>query len=352
MLKKFQPENFTVTNESRKLFHEFNSADCYALWAAYSAGRPLLLRGLPGTGKSQAAMAIAEQLGWAFVKETINGSTELSDLHFFFDAIARLGEAQVLGAGGDAETKAKERLNPLDFLSPGAFWWAYHWPSAAAQFARCNTKMRDEPYAPKGWEPKRGGVVLLLDEIDKAQPDLANGLLETLGDRRFTVPYLSSKEQGDADSSALTNPIEAGEERPVLVVITTNEERELPPAFLRRCFVHTLQMESSTSLDEEFELAGLKVVELDTADVNGAYKQQRYIWLIKRGLLHFGEKIHPHAYLLAAKMLWADREKSLTYKPGLAEYIDLLKALSDVDKNEQCEMLDNIAGYALQKELQ
>lgn len=332
-LENFFPQDLLISNPSRQLHHLFDEQDCYALWAAYSAGRPLLVRGKPGTGKSQLARAIAEQLGWAFVSEVIRGSTELSDLHWHFDAIGRLGEAHARGIAGD--TKGADRLDPLKFLSPGALWWAYHWPSAKKQYGRCPSRLRPKPEEPdaqsakgKAWQPQSGGVVLLLDEIDKAEPDLPNGLLETLGQYRFTVPYLKE----DDTEEQVKNPVAANPRR-LLIVITTNEERELPSAFVRRCFVHTLTMEDSTKKLE-----------------NGL--EARVDWLVKRGQLHFGTRIADDVYKAAADLLWEDRTSGmhLRYPPGLAEYIDLLNVLKDMPETEQRERLQKIACYALQKD--
>ena len=339
-LDDFIPANLTVANPVRKLYHMFNEDDCYALWAAYSAGRPLLVRGKPGTGKSQMAKAIATQLGWAFVSETIHGSTELNDLHWHFDAIGRLGEAQTRGMGDTEKPEPKggcnvqDRLDPLKFLSPGSFWWAYDWTTANQQYQACYTRLRPLPDKPDNWNMESGGVVLLLDEIDKAEPDLPNGLLETLGQYRFTVPYINDR---NSDSS-VKNPVQADPAK-VLVVITTNEERELPTAFVRRCFVHTLKMEASTEKLKQ------------TPDDEGVEK--RYEWLIQRGKLHFGPRIAEDVYLQAAQQLWEDREAKSNnrYPPGLAEYIDLLNALQNLDKTEQCRRLKRIARYALDKEV-
>lgn len=299
--ENFTPKDFIIKDEAKKLFHIFNEEDCYALWAAYSAGRPLLVRGKTGTGKSQLAKAIAEQLGWAFVGEVIRGNTELSDLHWHFDAIGRLGEAQAMSR---AECKLEE-LKAENFLSPGAFWWAYDWTEAKKQYAPCRTKLRAEPENHNN--AHQNGVVLLIDEIDKAEPDLPNGLLETLGNYQFTVPYI--------------NQIIKAEPEKLLVIITTNEERELPTAFVRRCFVHTLKMEESVD------------------------------WLKERGELHFGKDIEADVYLKAAELLLTDRKSYSRYPPGLAEYIDLLRALIGLSPEEQIKRIEKIADYALKKEL-
>lgn len=329
-LQQFIPSNLQVSKPDRNLHHIFEEADCYALWAAYAAGRPLLVRGKPGTGKSQLAKAIAAQLGWAFVSEVIRGNTELSDLHWHFDAIGRLGEAQAMShKPGISEGDWEKRMNPRHFLSPGPFWWAYDWRSAELQYRACFNKLHPKPALAGNSNEGPNGVVLLLDEMDKAEPDLPNGLLETLGNFQFTVPYIHPEDS----SESIKNPITADSSR-LLVIITTNEERELPTAFVRRCLVHTLKMEESTD------------------PINNTEK--RYQWLIERGQLHFGNRIDKAIYQRAAELLWQDRSTGAfsRYPPGLAEYIDLLKALLHVDHTEQQQRLDKIARYALKKELE
>lgn len=350
-LNDFIPKNHCISIPGKKtgaegnsFAHIFQPEDCLALWAAYAAGRPLLVRGKPGTGKSQMARAIAEQLGWAFVEEVISGNAELSDLHYHFDAIGRLGEAQTLGMLPPAQSKAEkhqqtsgsatiqddnagcdnsalDQLNPLRFLAPGAFWWAWNWKSADQQYQRCATRLRSKPRLPDSnpnWNAENDGVVLLLDEIDKAEPDLPNGLLETLGSYQFSVPYLDS----DKTMESLSNPITADPKK-LLIIVTSNEERELPQAFVRRCFVHTLNMKQDPA------------------------------WLVQRGQLHFADAISESVYLNAAEMLLKDRQDNPhgQYPPGLAEYIDLLRILAPLPKKEQQQRLDKVAEFALKKEL-
>ena len=176
---------------------------------------------------------------------------------------------------------------------------------------KCLTHLQPEPEKPdpnsenaKTRNPETCGVVLLLDEIDKAEPDLPNGLLETLGLYEFTVPYIDHPNQ----QTGSINSIKAEPSR-LLVIITTNEERELPKVFVRRCFVHTLTMEESVERvypDSENPL------------------QKRQHWLMEPGRLHFGKQIAEPVYQLAAELLWKDRDASPNsqYPPGLAEYID------------------------------
>ena len=314
-LEDFLADGLTEQNADKTLNHIFNEEDCYALWSAYAAGRPLLVRGSPGTGKSQLAKAIAQRLGWSFVSEVVRGSTELSDLHWNFDAIGRLGEAQIQRPVTTSDENTYDSLDPRNFLSPGAFWWAYDWKTAEAQYTRCKNNLRPKPTKS---DNESAGVVLLIDEIDKAEPDLPNGLLETLGNYQFSVPYV-----GQNDTTDSINPVMTGNKHNLLIVITTNEERELPTAFVRRCFVHTLKMENSVD------------------------------WLIERGKLHFAEKIDEPVYEQAAKQLLEDRNTALQgrYPPGLAEYIDLLSALSTVEKSKQEGLLKQISAFALKKEV-
>lgn len=315
-LDDFQPQDMKV--KTGKIDHIFEKEDCHALWAAYASGRPLLLRGKPGTGKSQLAKAIAEHLGWAFVSEVVRGNTELNDLHWHFDAIGRLGEAQLKSIPGSSSEETNS-LAPEKFVSPGVFWWAFNWKSAETKYSSCNTRIKPIPEKPiQDWNAETGGVVLLLDEIDKGEPDLPNGLLETLGDYQFDVPHQCGEEGAN-------KTIKANAEN-LLIIITTNEERELPQAFVRRCFVHTLKMDESQS--------------------------NRIAWLEDRGRLHFGTNISDEAYQEAAEQLWKDREADphKLYPPGLAEYIDLLRVIERVENDKQVGLLKKIAPYALKKE--
>jgi MoxR-like ATPase len=200
-----------------------------AVNVALATGRPLLIAGDPGTGKSSLARAVADKLGWRFYGKTISSRTQARDLLWTFEAIHRLSDAQ-----------SERRVRPPSaYIEPGVLWWAFD-PDLARrrglpsdQFAQLNatvTTGRPEVAAASMQTPNPTAprAVVLLDEIDKADPDVPNDLLEPLGSLRFRVI------EGDLDVGV------AAVQAP-LVFITTNGERELPKAFLRRCVAITLQ---------------------------------------------------------------------------------------------------------------
>ncbi|WP_130470729.1 AAA family ATPase [Candidatus Magnetaquicoccus inordinatus] len=295
--------------------HLLDREQILAVNAAMIAGRPLLVRGEPGTGKSQLARAAAKLLGRAFIKHVIDARSESRDLLWQFDAVRRLAEAQLLGALGgtweEKETRARQELDVTRFVQPGPLWWAFDWSSASKQAAIAHLA---SPAQPDGGDWQKGCVVLL-DEIDKAESELPNGLLEALGNREFT-PF------------GWHQPIRSTTSLP-LVIITTNEERSLPDAFLRRCLV--LQL---------------------TLPKDGIGLQQ---FLIRRGQAHFGEQGRLELYQECARLLShhrsAAQEKQVTPLPGQAEYLDLLRALLGLERehDKRMALLEEIGRYTLQK---
>jgi MoxR-like ATPase len=277
-----------------------------AINAALATGRPLLVRGEPGTGKSGLARAAAERLKRVFVSHVVDARTETRDLLWSVDHVQRLAEAQLAPTRTALSEKEKEeRLKLRHFVRPGPLWWAFDWDSAEKRGGE------REPLAPEGWRDR--GAVVLIDELDKAPAEVPSAMLDALGQGSFEVP--------DCGSVAMSRA-----KRP-LILITTNEERALPDAFLRRCWVLHL------ALPEE--------------------RKALHAALVRCGRAHF--KKAPQALLdRAAELLARDRaevrERGLT-PPGMAEYIDLVRAVSEqkTKVSEQLELLELIGAFALQK---
>jgi len=245
------------------LFHHWDEEEVRALVYAVAAQRPLLIRGEAGCGKSQIARAAAAHSGGTYFCEVIRPGFEPLELLYRFDMVRRLADAQVTG---QLDTTNKR------YVTDGRLTEAI-----------------------RAVQPGSSLPVLLIDEIDKADSDVPNALLNVLGDRRFVIPYRNS---GSGEE------VIAGHGLP-LIVITTNEERELPPAFVRRCAVLNLAPPEEGLID----------------------------WLIERGRVHVrGRKlrISERIQQVAAEQVRDDRiacERGGYPRVGLAEYVDLLTAL-------------------------
>lgn len=299
--------------------HRHEAQSLHAINAALASGRPLLIRGEPGTGKSQLARAAAQLLSRVFLWKVVDAQTQVADLFYAFDAIERLAQAQVARAlHDDAGTKIAEILDERNYIQPGPLWQAFDPAGASKQQHRYESRCELPSGAP---DPDRAHVVLI-DEIDKTDPSVPNGLLEALGQGTFAVPRgkVSLHRAGPAP----------------LIVITTNGERELPAAFVRRCMVLHIR---------------LKKPEDGLAE-----------WLIERGRTHFSEcfrsLLTPEDFtsllVRAAELVIRDRvraEADGLPAPGQAEYLDLLRAVAALPcpGGDRKALLDTIADFALKK---
>ncbi|MET0209612.1 MAG: MoxR family ATPase [Burkholderiaceae bacterium] len=183
-----------------------------ALNVALATRRPLLVSGEAGSGKTSLAKFASAALGRVFYRETITSRTQAADLLSSFDALQRLSHAQL----------KNELRKPQAYVVPGKLWWAIA-PASASQRG-LKPVPNQEPIPDPGIYPGKKTAkqaTLLLDEIDKADPDVPNDLLESLDERSFTVQETGDRIVKERDD--------------VLIILTTNGERELPPAFLRRC---------------------------------------------------------------------------------------------------------------------
>lgn len=229
---------------------------------ALASRRPLLIEGPSGSGKSTAARAAAVNLGWRFYRHTITSRTEATDLLWRVDHVRRLGDAQT-GEFSDG-------LDVADYLTPGILWWAFDPTSAATVSGHRKTKLTDPCLQPSGSDSGNGEptpAVVLLDHLDNAHPDMPSDLLGPLGALEFQVEIL------DGGSGPAVVRADPGAEP--LIVITSNREQDLAPAFLRRCIRHQMKLPSIKSYltiaqaqvpdipERSLELVSLALVQTD-----------------------------------------------------------------------------------------
>ena len=245
-----------------------------AVNAAVTLQRPLLVKGEPGTGKTELARQVAQALGMDLIEWHIKSTTKAAQGLYEYDAVSRLRDSQL----GD------ERVNDIsNYIKRGKLWEAF--------------------------EAGRR-VVLLIDEIDKADIEFPNDLLQELDRMEFHVYE--------------TGQTVRAEERPV-VIITSNNEKELPDAFLRRCFFHYIRF-------PEMEVMK-KIVDVHFPDI----KPQ----LLTEALTRFYE---------------IREQPGLKKKPSTSEVLDWLKLLlaEDLDpedlKRDGASALPKLHGALLKNE--
>jgi MoxR-like ATPase len=167
--------------------------------------RPLLIRGEPGTGKTRLARAVAYELKYPYLEWHIKSSSRALDGCYTYDNVARLRDAQLASAQHLTEKELAEIRRRV--AEPGSY---VRWGPLGQAFRS------DEP------------TVLLIDEIDKADIDFPNDLLLELDEWRFKV-----EETGEI--------VRVTEGAEPIIFITSNDEKELPDAFLRRCLFHYIE---------------------------------------------------------------------------------------------------------------
>ncbi|WBU59355.1 AAA family ATPase [Paracoccus albus] len=168
-----------------------------AVNAAITLERPLLVKGEPGTGKTELARQVAASLGLPIIEWNVKSTTKAQQGLYEYDAVSRLRDSQL----GDARVH-----DVANYIRKGKLWQAFE---------------------------ADGKTVLLIDEIDKADIEFPNDLLQELDRMEFFVYETGQTVQAT--------------HRPV-VIITSNNEKELPDAFLRRCFFHYIRFPDAEGL--------------------------------------------------------------------------------------------------------
>jgi MoxR-like ATPase len=239
MTEKFQgTENYIATEDLR-----------IAVNAALTLERPLLIKGEPGTGKTVLAEEVSKALDMELITWHIKSTTKAQQGLYEYDAITRLRDSQL----GDERVK-----DVKNYINKGKLWEAFQ-------------------------QDKR--VVLLIDEIDKADIEFPNDLLQELDRMEFYV-----YETGETIKA---------EQRP-LVIITSNNEKELPDAFLRRCFFHYISFPDADTMSQ--------IVNVHYPDIKDR--------LVKQALSSFYE---------------VRDVPGLKKKPSTSELLDWLKLLMNED---------------------
>lgn len=177
-----------------------------AINMALHTGSPLLLTGEPGTGKTRAADFIGAYFKIPVYSFVVKSTATAQDLMYEFDAVGYLHWAQAAGheqAHSVGAIVSEAQAVRHGFLHKRALWRAYE---------------------------EEGDAVVLIDEIDKAPRDFPNDLLHELDQHSFPHPFVHAES------------VEPRSGRPPIVIVTSNEERRLPDAFLRRCIFHRIEL--------------------------------------------------------------------------------------------------------------
>ena len=211
-----------------------------AIDVAIGLGRPLLVSGEPGCGKTELGYAVARRLGIDRVQfHSTKSTSEARDLFYTYDAVGRFREAQIAQIQGGALADIGDYI---EFQALGRAILDAHERADVEHLLRGRNAYRHPG------TPQRS--VVIIDEIDKAPRDFPNDLLAEIEDLSFRVGEFARAAAGsDATRPPQTPPGSriARAVRPI-IIITSNEERQLPDAFLRRCVFHEIAFPSDTLL--------------------------------------------------------------------------------------------------------
>ncbi len=213
--------------------------------AIFLQKRPLLLKGEPGCGKTRLARAVADELGLPYESWYIQSTTKARDGFYTYDAIARLQDAQIAHLDEEKRSKVNDPQNYIKLDALGrAFLYSLEksqrielgplgiaFQNWLEEKSQRNSLEKPQP----NWLEKPQRTVVLIDEIDKADIDFSNDLLQALDEGRFPIQETGKE-------------IKANREQRPIIFITSNDEKVLPDAFLRRCLFHYIKFPEKSEL--------------------------------------------------------------------------------------------------------
>ncbi|MEM7395087.1 MAG: MoxR family ATPase [Verrucomicrobiota bacterium] len=311
-------EVYDTSLRSTASYYEPGEALRTAINTSIAIGAPLVLTGEPGCGKTQAAYYVEKMLFNAASEEErkdpkkrnlyhfqAKSDSAGGDLLYEFDMVRYFREAHI-GREQTAEGEAPPELDKWDYVEPRQLWLALE-----------RSKTADRP------------AILLIDEIDKAPRDFPNDLLHELDQMEFTI-----KELDAGDSRREIG--EAAFRRPV-VIITSNDERKLPDAFLRRCVYHHIELN-----DEDFYRIVLnrrkKMTEEREARIrDGGSTEDAYSDLF---LLQYDDGENNRLLRGAIDRFLSIRGRTTYKKPATGELLVWLQVLAIASEQPDAELLN------------
>ena len=257
-IEDFRTGNSTVDYGDRRngLLYRYTKEAKLAINIALATGRPLLILGATGCGKSSLAYNLARVMKRRYYEFVVTSRSQARDLFYRYDAVRRLGDSQLRHNEDKRSGKTTQKCDldwqtPFPYIEPGPLWWIFDQVGARRRgFSDIDGAQQISRVAkdPVIWpeKPSDASSILLIDEIDKADPDFPNNLLVPFGSRQFTVDEIATTITIDS-SRKNDDPLHQP-----LIIITSNKQRELPDTFLRRCIVLEI---SSPTPEELVELA-------------------------------------------------------------------------------------------------
>ena len=239
---------------------EMTDAKDYVLWdedlkaaagVALALGKPLLLTGDPGVGKSEFSRWLTQDLNLGERhKFVVKSSTEASDLFYQYDTLGRFHDAQITSiekpglSVNDAKIQAIDPLRYLTYNALGISMLYSVGKQQATDMGFISENMNADFLNTFPEQPTR--TVVLIDEIDKAPRDVPNDILDEIDKMVFTVREIGNR------------ILEADKQHRPVVIITSNSERDLPEAFLRRCIYYHIPFPEKPEHLEKIVLSRLR----------------------------------------------------------------------------------------------